>query len=71
YLRATSAKNRTGRLALVGLMTILLLIFFGSVFGPPPPSIYSVAMAGNLMWLFVILAIWVDRNRKVAQVMSP
>lgn len=34
------------------------------IFGPPPPNVSAVAMAGHLSWLFVAWAYWVDRHRR-------
>lgn len=63
YYRATKAKNKNGRYALMGLITFLLFVHIGNAFGPPPESINAVAWVGELQWLFVIWAYWVDRNR--------
>lgn len=65
YLRSTSAKNRTGRWALWGLVAFLAVIYIANLFGPPPPDVQAIAWAGHLQWLFVIWAYWVDRNRLV------
>jgi len=63
YLQSTAAKNKTGIYATMGLIVFLLVVHLMNVFGPPPPDINSVAWAGQLQWLFVIWAYWVDRNR--------
>ena len=65
YLRATRAKNRTGIFSCWALIVFLVLIHIGNLFGPPPPSVTAIAWAGQLQWLFVIWAYWVDRNRTV------
>lgn len=64
YLRATVAKNRAGLWGFWGLVGFLVLIHLGNIFGPPPPNVTAIAWAGQLQWLFVIWAYWVDRNRK-------
>jgi hypothetical protein len=66
YLRSTTAKNRTGSLALWALIVFFILIQLMNLFGPPPPDVSSIAWAGHLQWLFVIWAWWVDRNRTTA-----
>jgi membrane-bound metal-dependent hydrolase YbcI (DUF457 family) len=43
------------------LIGFLVVIQLANVFGPPPPDIRSVAVAGLSMWLFVIWGYWVDR----------
>ncbi len=47
-----------------GLIAFFIVIWAGNIFGPPPPSVETIAIAGNAMWLFVLWAWWVDRNRK-------
>ena len=66
YLRATSARDRVGRIGLYGLLGLLLLIYFASVFGPPPPSERAIGWSGIGMWLFVAWGAWVDRHRTPA-----
>ncbi len=63
YIRATKARNRTGNFALWGLIIFFLAIYLMSLFGSPPPNQNAIAWAGNLQWLFVIWAWWVDKNR--------
>lgn len=63
YYRATSPKNRFGKYGLITLITLLILIQAANMFGPPPPNVNAIAWAGNLQWLFVILAFYVDKNR--------
>ncbi|HQW92049.1 MAG TPA: hypothetical protein PKY28_03080 [Ferruginibacter sp.] len=63
YLRATVAKNKQGKFGLWILTGLLLISHTANLLGPPPPNMHAVAWAGNLQWLFIILAYWVDRNR--------
>ena len=51
----------TGLWVLVG---VLVAIFFANAFGPPPPNVMAIAVAGHALWLFVAWAYWVDRNRR-------
>jgi len=64
YLQSTSAKNKTGTMAFYGLALFLLLIHLGNIFGPPPPNEQMIAVAGNAMWLFVLWAWWIEKNRR-------
>jgi hypothetical protein len=64
YLKSTTPKNGTGVWAFWGLVAFFIVIWTGNIFGPPPPSVEAIAIAGNAMWLFVLWAWWVDRNRK-------
>lgn len=66
YVQSTTPKNRTGTWALWGLITFFVVIWAGNIFGPPPPSVEAIAIAGNAMWLFVLWAWWLDRNRSEA-----
>jgi hypothetical protein len=63
YERSTRAVDRTGRLALRGLVAFLLVIYVANVFGPPPPSGMAAAWSALAMWLLVAWGYWVDRHR--------
>jgi len=63
YTRATRALDRTGRLALWGLVAFLLVIYGANLFGPPPPSGMTAAWSALAMWLLVAWGYWVDRHR--------
>jgi hypothetical protein len=63
YLRTTKAKNRTGSIVFWVLIILLVVSSLANYFSPPPSSISSVAWTAELMWLFVILGFWADRNR--------
>ena len=67
YLRVTVARNRRGSLGFWTLAGTLALIYLGNIFGPPPPSVDAIAWVGQLQWLFVVWAYWVDQNRVVRQ----
>lgn len=68
YFSVTLAKNKTGTYALVGLITFLALMHIGNLFGPPPPNVEMIAVAGNAMWLFVLWGWWIDKNRNLKSV---
>ncbi len=63
YLKATSSKNNHGKYGLIVLIVLFIVIQLGSMLGPPPPSVNAIAWVGQLQWLFVILAFYVDKNR--------
>ncbi len=63
YMRTTVAVDRTGRWALWAFVSLLLVLYVGSVVGPVPPSDRAVAIAGIGQWLFVLWAYWIDRHR--------
>jgi hypothetical protein len=63
YTKATRAVDRTGRMALWGLVAFLLVIYLANLFGPPPPSGMTAAWSALAMWLLVAWGYWVDRHR--------
>jgi hypothetical protein len=63
YARATTPRDRVGRLALAALVVFLAVVYLASVFGPPPPNSRAVAMGGLAMWLLVLWGAWLDRHR--------
>lgn len=64
YFQVTKAKNKKGNYGFWGLIIFLLLIYFMNIFGSTPPSAEAIAWVGNLQWIFVLWAYWVDRNRE-------
>ncbi|MCB0533872.1 MAG: hypothetical protein H6574_21485 [Lewinellaceae bacterium] len=64
YLRHTKATKPVGVYALWGLVTFLLVIYGANLFGPPPPDVRAIAIAGHAQWLLVLWAYWVDKNRE-------
>lgn len=63
YLRMTRSTGRSGTVGFWILAGFLVVIYAANVFGPPPPDMTTVAWAGQLQWLLVAAAFWVDRNR--------
>jgi membrane-bound metal-dependent hydrolase YbcI (DUF457 family) len=63
YYMTTTAKNRFGTFGLIGLIVFLLLIQAGNMIGPPPPTVNAIAWSGQLQWLIVIFAFFIDKNR--------
>jgi hypothetical protein len=51
---------RSGRLA--GLVVVLVALYLASLFGPPPPSVRTIAVADIAgLLLLAAFAGWVDR----------
>ena len=63
YSQATSPKNKKGTYAFISLIVFLAVFHLMNIFGPPPPNVDMIAIAGNAMWLFVLWAWWIDKNR--------
>jgi len=63
YIKATKAKNKKGKIILWSLLIFLSITYILNIFGPPPPSEDSIAVAGLALWLLVAWGYWIDRNR--------
>lgn len=63
YLSATRARDRVGVWSFVAFVAVLAGIYAANLFGPPPPDIRSVAIAGLALWLFPFWAAWFDGHR--------
>lgn len=64
YARSAPARDRIGRFAFRGFVVFLLAIYFANAFGPPPPSVNAIAIAGIAgAALFTAWAWWIDRHR--------
>jgi hypothetical protein len=64
YVRCTAASDRQGKWGLWSLVVFLLAIYAANLFGSAPPSVTAIAWAGQLQWLLVLWAYWVDRHRR-------
>jgi uncharacterized membrane protein YhaH (DUF805 family) len=63
YVRTTRPRDRTGTIALWLLVGFLAAVYLANVFGPPPPDIRAVAIAGQAQWLLIAWGYWIDRHR--------
>lgn len=66
YLRTTDAKDRTGSLALAGLLLLTGLIWVTQPWAPLPPSSSAVAWGAMTLWLIPPWALWIERHRRVS-----
>jgi hypothetical protein len=64
YFKATTALDRTGKIASWALVAFLAVVYAANAFGPPPPGALAVAWAAESMWLLVAWAWWADRHRR-------
>ena len=65
YSSGTRATDATGRWSFVALTLFLLVSYFASVAGGPPPSVtavYVVGLAGALV--IIVFSWWTDRHRQ-------
>jgi hypothetical protein len=63
YLTATRAIDRLGRTLPWILIVLLLAIYLGNAFGPPPPSGRAVAATALALWLMPLAGFWIERHR--------
>ena len=63
-MRATRARNRTGRIAFCSLIVFLAVVYVGNALGPPPPSGAAVAASALALWLIPLWGLWIERNRE-------
>ena len=64
YARGAPSHDRIGIFSFWGLVVFLALIYFANIFGPPPPSVLAIAIAGIAgAALFTLWAWWADRHR--------
>lgn len=66
YARATKAKDKTGRYAYAALIAFLVVVYFGNIYGPPPPSATAIALSALLLWLLVPWGRWIDAHRTIS-----
>lgn len=64
YLRHTRATDRIGSWGLWAMVALLVVIWFGGAFGPPPPNEHTLAISTLAIWLFVPWSYWIDRHRE-------
>lgn len=68
YQNASVPVSGGGRIALASLVGVLILIYLGNVFGPPPPDATTVAIFTLGLWLIPLWGIWLDRRRVTTRV---
>jgi hypothetical protein len=63
YYTSKKPKKKIAFWSLIGFFMIIQGLNF---FGPPPPDVKSIAWSANLVWIFVIWAWWIEREKKTA-----
>jgi membrane-bound metal-dependent hydrolase YbcI (DUF457 family) len=67
YLAGSQAVDRLGHWALYGLLVLLVASYVATAFGPPPPSVPPIAVAGLAGGLATAaLGYWIDRHRTMS-----
>lgn len=62
YLNAASPLRRKARVNLWFMGGLLVSIWIGNIFGPPPPSVNMIAGTTLSLWLLVWWGDWIDRG---------
>lgn len=71
YSDTTRARDGRGRWGYVGLVALMLLAYFSAAFGPPPPSVSALWIAGLVGGIVLMAwAWWVDRHREPRPVLA-
>jgi hypothetical protein len=65
YLKATRPRDRAGVYALLSFIIVLAAVYLANVFGPPPPDLKSLEIAGLALWLIPAWGYWIDRHREL------
>ena len=64
YARSAPSRDRIGTFAFWGLVVFLVALYLANAFGPPPPSVTAIAIAGIVgAALFTVWSWWADRHR--------
>ena len=64
YLGASSARDRTGRWALLALLGVTGLLWITQPWAPLPGSATAVAGGALVLWLLPPWAAWIERHRR-------
>jgi hypothetical protein len=72
YATATRARDSVGRWSFAALVVFLLIVYFASAFGGPPPSVTAIAVAGLAGAIIIaVWSWWMDRHREPMSVGRP
>jgi LexA-binding, inner membrane-associated putative hydrolase len=71
YSSVTRPRDKTGAVALASFAAFLMIIYLANFFGPPPPNIRAVAIAGLGIWLLMAWGFWIDRHRASVRPAAP
>jgi membrane-bound metal-dependent hydrolase YbcI (DUF457 family) len=66
-LQATRARDGIGRWGLAGFIALLVIIYAGSLLGPPPPDVQTLGVMSLVLPLVLLpLIAWIDSHREPA-----
>jgi membrane-bound metal-dependent hydrolase YbcI (DUF457 family) len=67
YTRTTQPRERTGTRGLQAMIAALVLLLLAALFGPPPQSERTLAIASLALWIFVPWGHWLDGRRETSR----
>ncbi len=62
YLGQIGARGGKAGYGFWALVALLLVLWVGSIFGPPPPDVNTLAISALLLWLLIPWAIWLEKK---------
>ena len=63
YTKTTKSVDKIGTWSFWAMSVFLVIIWLGSVFGPPPPNVNALAISALFLWLLIPWGYWIDRHR--------
>lgn len=63
YAKATRPVDQLGRWAFASFVAVLVLLYFGSLWAPPPENVEQFASVAPAVLLFPLWGWWLDRHR--------
>jgi len=64
YRNSTRARDRVGSIGFWSFVIALVVIYFSTAIGPPPPNERTIAIMALALWLLPFWAAWFDRHRE-------
>ncbi|MBI3611443.1 MAG: hypothetical protein HY204_12190 [Nitrospirae bacterium] len=65
YAKQTRPMDNIGVYGFWSFAALLILLYLGNLFGPPPPSEKVLAFAALIIWLVIPWVWWFDRHRTI------
>jgi len=65
YAKQTRPMDKVGVYGFRSFVVLLILLYLGNLYGPPPPGEKVLAFAALIIWLVVPWVWWFDRHRTI------